>query len=122
MPDQSKKIENDAAGQFVRSKHGRGNDGLSRAEPRVTPGDGDATFDNDPDFPPESRNDRATGARKLQSIEGGGMEDGPDERTYEGPPEHGLQEDMDEVPEKTRHGDGQNPPGSFGVSKPARNA
>ena len=116
MPDQTKKIEKDAAGQFVRTKHGRDNDGLSSAEPRVTSGDGDATFDNDPDFPPESRNDRATGARKLQSVEEGGMEAGPDERTHEEPPEHGLQEDMDDVPEKTRHGNGQNPPGSFGAS------
>lgn len=116
MADQAKKIEKDAAGQFARSKHGRDNDGLTSAEPRVLSGDGDATFDNDPDFPPESRNDRETGARKLQSVDGGGMEAGPDERTREGPPEHGLQEDMDETPEKTRHGDGQNPSGSFGVS------
>jgi hypothetical protein len=120
MTDRAKKIEKDAAGQFVRSKHGRDNDGLSSAEPRVISGGGDAAFDDDPDFPPESRNDRATGARKLQSVGGGGMEDSPDERTHEGPPEHGLQEDMDETPEKTRHGDGQNPPGSFGASKPKR--
>jgi hypothetical protein len=120
MTDQAKKIEKDAAGQFVRSKHGRDNDGLSSAEPRVISGDGDATFDDDPDFPPESRNDRETGARKLQSEEGGGMEDGPDERTHDGPPEHGLQEDLEEVPEKTRQSDGQNPPGSFGASKASR--
>jgi hypothetical protein len=116
MADQAKKIENDAAGQFVRTRHGAENDGLSSAEPRVISGDGDATFEDDPGFPPESRNDRQTGARKLQSVEGGGMETGPDERTNDEAPEHGLQEDMDDVPEKTRHGDGRNPPGSFGVS------
>jgi hypothetical protein len=107
MPDQTKKIEKDAAGQFVRTEHGRSNDGLASAEPRVSSNDGDATFDDD--FPPESRNDRETGARKLLSENYSGMEDGPDERTHDGPREHGLQEDMDEAPEKTRRSDGQDP-------------
>jgi hypothetical protein len=40
--------EKDAEGQFVRTRKGRHNDGVSSAEPRVITGDEDATFDDDP--------------------------------------------------------------------------
>lgn len=42
------KVEDDAKGQFVRSRHGGDNDGVVSAEPRVITGDEDATFDTDP--------------------------------------------------------------------------
>lgn len=42
------KVEDDAKGQFVRSRHGADNDGVVSAEPRVITGDDDATFDTDP--------------------------------------------------------------------------
>lgn len=44
----SLKVERDAAGQFVRSKHGSRNDGVLSASPRVVTGSDDATFDTDP--------------------------------------------------------------------------
>ena len=39
-------VERDAEGQFVRSRHGGGNDGMASANPRPLSGkkDGDATF------------------------------------------------------------------------------
>lgn len=43
----AKKVEGDAKGQFVRSRHGANNDGVASAEPRVITGDEDATFDAD---------------------------------------------------------------------------
>jgi hypothetical protein len=42
------KVEEDAKGQFVRSRHGADNDGVVSAKPRVITGDDDATFDTDP--------------------------------------------------------------------------
>lgn len=42
------KVEDDAKGQFVRSRHDADNDGVVSAEPRVITGDEDATFDTDP--------------------------------------------------------------------------
>lgn len=46
--DQASKTEapaqKDAAGQFVQSKHGAHNNGVSSATPRVTTGTDDATF------------------------------------------------------------------------------
>lgn len=49
-------IVKDAKGQFAPKQHGGKNDGLDSAAPVVTTGDGDATFDNDPDD--RSRNKR----------------------------------------------------------------
>jgi hypothetical protein len=39
-------VERDAKGQFVRTEHGKSNDGVSGANPRVLSGneDGDSTF------------------------------------------------------------------------------
>jgi hypothetical protein len=45
------KVEDDAKGQFVRSRHDADNDGVVSAEPRVITGDEDATFDTDPQAP-----------------------------------------------------------------------
>lgn len=44
----ARKVEDDAKGQFVRSRHGAENDGVVSAEPSVITGDDDATFDTDP--------------------------------------------------------------------------
>ena len=44
----TEKIEDDAKGQFVRSRHGASNDGVVSAEPSVITGDEDATFDTEP--------------------------------------------------------------------------
>ncbi|HEV7417517.1 MAG TPA: hypothetical protein VGN98_15275 [Tianweitania sediminis] len=41
-------VEGDARGQFVQSQHGKENNGVSSASPRVTTGTDDATFENDP--------------------------------------------------------------------------
>ncbi|MBS9720566.1 hypothetical protein JYU29_07695 [Tianweitania sp. BSSL-BM11] len=41
-------VEGDARGQFVHSKEGRENNGVTSASPRVTTGTDDATFENDP--------------------------------------------------------------------------
>ena len=41
-------VEKDARGQFVKSRHGAENDGVSSAKPRVITGTDDATFDRDP--------------------------------------------------------------------------
>jgi len=41
-------VEGDARGQFVQSEHGRENNGVASASPRVTTGTDDATFENDP--------------------------------------------------------------------------
>jgi hypothetical protein len=40
--------EKDAKGQFVRTEHGRKNDGVDSAEPVVVSGTDDATFETDP--------------------------------------------------------------------------
>jgi hypothetical protein len=50
------KIHYDAKPQFVRSRKGAHNSGVSSAEPRVITGDEDATFDTDPEAqPPRNR-------------------------------------------------------------------
>lgn len=41
-------VEGDARGQFVQSDHGKENNGVTSASPRVTTGTDDATFENDP--------------------------------------------------------------------------
>ena len=43
-----KKIHDDAKPQYVRSRKGAENSGVSSAEPRVITGDEDATFETDP--------------------------------------------------------------------------
>jgi hypothetical protein len=43
------KIHDDAKPQFVRTRKGASNSGVSSAEPRVITGDEDATFDTDPE-------------------------------------------------------------------------
>jgi hypothetical protein len=48
-PGTAHQIRKDAEGQFAPKQHGARNDGLDSAAPVVTTGDGDATFDNDPD-------------------------------------------------------------------------
>ena len=45
-------VEKDAEGQFARTGHGGGNDGVDSAAPQVVTGDEDATFDTDPDGKP----------------------------------------------------------------------
>ena len=45
------RIERDANPQFVRSKKGSKNSGVSSAEPRVITGDEDATFHEKPEEP-----------------------------------------------------------------------
>jgi len=47
-PETQSETEKDARGQFVRTRKGRKNSGVSSAEPRVITGDEDATFDTDP--------------------------------------------------------------------------
>ena len=42
------KVHDDAKPQFVRSRKGAHNSGVSSAKPRVITGDEDATFDTDP--------------------------------------------------------------------------
>jgi len=42
------KIHDDAKPQYVRSRKGAENSGVSSAEPRVITGDEDATFETDP--------------------------------------------------------------------------
>lgn len=45
----TEKIHDDAKPQFVRSRKGAHNSGVSSAEPRVITGDEDATFDTHPE-------------------------------------------------------------------------
>lgn len=59
MEKDAEKIKRDAAGQFVRSKHGRRNDGVISAGPRVVTGTEDATFDTDPDPSRKKQKDRS---------------------------------------------------------------
>lgn len=47
--EQAEEVRKDAKGQFVRTKKGSTNDGISSASPRVITGDEDATFDTNPD-------------------------------------------------------------------------
>ena len=55
----TEKIKRDAKAQFVRTRHGVRNSGVSSAEPRVITGDEDATFDTNPETRPSTRrNDR----------------------------------------------------------------
>jgi hypothetical protein len=53
--EEARRIERDASPQFVRTKVGSKNSGVSSAEPRVITGDEDATFDEDPDGEGASR-------------------------------------------------------------------
>jgi hypothetical protein len=47
--DDTKRIHEDAKPQFVRSRKGADNSGVSSAEPRVITGDEDATFTTHPE-------------------------------------------------------------------------
>ncbi|MDI6029244.1 hypothetical protein QBK99_24060 [Corticibacterium sp. UT-5YL-CI-8] len=46
------KIHDDAKAQYVKSREGADNSGVSSAEPRVITGDEDATFDTRPEKKP----------------------------------------------------------------------
>jgi len=56
------RIHDDAKPQFVRSRKGAGNSGVSSAEPRVITGDEDATFTTHPE---RDRPDPNPGPRDL---------------------------------------------------------
>jgi hypothetical protein len=61
------RIHDDAKPQFVRSRKGADNSGVSSAEPRVITGDEDATFDTDPEArPPKTRRSQPHGNLRLR--------------------------------------------------------